>query len=483
MQGRKSENIDPDTAMEAGLPRLLIVDDDRDMLEMLARVISRKCSCVIRQAESGEQAVDLIHDWPPDVVLTDVKMAGMDGLELLRCVRTIDPLITVIMMTGHGTVDLAVSALKEGAYDFFEKPFDNDLVIRAVQRSFERARLHKENRLLQDKLRGRDSFHGLIGRSSRLRAVVELIHRIADTDVTVLIRGESGTGKELAARAIHLASKRARRKMVTVNCPALPEQILESELFGYARGAFTGAAQDKKGLFLEADGSTILLDEIGDMPLTLQTKLLRVLQEKEIQPLGQNRSFRVDVRVLASTNQDLEEKIEKGLFREDLFYRLNVVTITMPPLRERPEDIPMLARYFLGKFVEEYGRSQRDFSPEALSCLVRNPWPGNVRQLQNSIKRAVLLATGEMVEPDDLRCGGSEKPAAPMTAELNHLPYNEAKQQVLSSFSREYLDALLRQHTGNVSAAARASGLGRQALQRLLKKFGLRADEYRTDRG
>ena len=463
------------------LPRLLIVDDDRDMLEMLALVIGRKCSCAIKLAESGEEAAAIMETWRPDVVLSDIKMPGMDGLALLEQAKALDPAMSVIMMTGHGTVDLAVSALKQGAYDFYEKPFDNDLVVRAVQRSFERAFLRRENRRLQARLReAGGGFHGLIGESPRLRAVAELIQRVADTDVTVLIRGESGTGKELAARAIHEASPRAGRPLVTVNCPALPEPILESELFGYTRGAFTGAVQEKRGLFLEAQKSTILLDEIGDMPVALQTKLLRVLQEKEIQPLGQTRTIPIDVRILASTNQDIEAKIKEGLFREDLFYRLNVVTITMPPLRDRPEDIPLLAHHFLTTFARKYQRAITGFTPEALSCLCRNPWPGNVRQLQNTVKRAVLLATGERIAPEDLRCDMARKDVgAPPGAELRHLPYYEAKRQLVTDFSRDYFDTLLRQHDGNVSAAARAAGLGRQALQRLLKNFGLRPGDYR----
>jgi len=366
-----------------------------------------------------------------------------------------------------------------------EKPFDKDRLLHTVERCLERIVLLAENRALQERVSGRVPFQGLVGRSPRMLAVFDLIRRVAPTDVTVLIRGESGTGKELAARAIHALSTRSARKMVTVNCPALPEHILESELFGYVRGAFTGAQQDKKGLFVEAEGSTILLDEIGDLPLALQTKLLRVLQEKEVQPLGQTRSIKVDVRVLASTNQDLEEKIRQGLFREDLFYRLNVVTLTMPPLSERPEDIPLLADHFLKCFSREYDRQGLCFAPDAEKTLLTRPWKGNVRELANVVKRAVLLADGETITSRDLAEDG---PAAgnghgcPMPGEIGglaHLDYNQAKQQVVARFSREYLRRALQQNRGNVTAAAQASGMNRQSFQRLMRRYGVQADEFR----
>jgi len=480
----------PDTASSvtesvegsAGPPVVLIVDDDTDMARMLKRVLERRCPCRATVADSGERALEELDRCRPDVVLTDIKMPGFDGLALLRRTREIDPSISVILMTGYGTVEMAVKALKEGAYDFFQKPFDNDHVVHAVQRSLERVTLLRENRRLQAQLESAGGFSGFVGRSARLREVFSLIRRIADTDVTVLIRGESGTGKELAARALHALSGRARLPLVTVNCPALPEHILESELFGYIKGAFTGALRDKKGLFLEAEGSTILLDEIGDIPVSLQTKLLRVLQEKEIRPLGQTRNIQVDVRVLASTNQDLQAKIRNGSFREDLFYRLNVVTVTMPSLADIQEDIPLLAQHFLKRSAREYGDRGLVFLPAALRCLVRRRWPGNVRELQNVVKRAVLLAEGPEITPSDLMSPAEQGPVEAGGAEyLPHLPYNAAKQMMVESFSREYLGRVLREHAGNVTAAARASGLGRQAFQRLLRRFGMEASGYRCD--
>jgi DNA-binding NtrC family response regulator len=313
-----------------------------------------------------------------------------------------------------------------------------------------------------------------------MRQVRALLARVAKSDATVLIRGESGTGKEVAARTIHRLSARAKRDMVTVNCPALPEQILESELFGYRRGAFTGADQDKEGLFLRAEGSTILLDEIADVPVSVQTKLLRVLQEKEIQPLGQTGTRRVDVRVLASTNQDLAAKIRQGEFREDLYYRLNVITVTMPPLREIREDIPILARHFLTLYAKRHGREDLSLSPEAIQCLLQRPWKGNVRELENAINRAVILAQGPRITPADLI--EADDDPMPMVSDLPcslQLPYREAKDLLVRRFSVAYLRAMLERCRGNVSAAARQSGMERQAMQRLMRRYGVQADEFR----
>ncbi len=462
-------------------PSVLIVDDDLDMLAMLERVVRKKCRCAVKTAPSAEKALLLMEEWQPDLVLTDIKMPGLDGLTLLQKIKSQYPTMAVIMMSGHGTVESAITALKNGAYDFIQKPFDNAHLLHILQRCLEHLCLLEKNRRLQSRLADQESFPGFIGKSSQIKEVYGLITRLADTDVTVLIRGESGTGKELAARALHGLSARNKKPMVTVNCPALPEQILESELFGYAKGAFSGATHDKKGLFLEANGSTILLDEIGDLPLSLQTKLLRVLQEKEIMPLGQTKSLTVDIRVLASTNQDLEHKIRQGLFREDLFYRLNVVTITVPPLRKRPEDIPPLAQHFLNRFAKEYDRKGLAFAADALPSLVKRPWKGNVRELQNVIKRAVLLADNEspisasqLTEPEP-----ETSTPRPSAADLHGLHYNLAKQQVVEEFSAAYLANALQQNSGNVTAAAQASGMNRQAFQKLMRRFGLDADKFR----
>ncbi|KAB2887705.1 MAG: sigma-54-dependent Fis family transcriptional regulator [Desulfobulbaceae bacterium] len=434
------------------------------------------------------EVVDLIRQWLPDVVLTDVKMPGMDGVELFRRLKEIDPTITTIIMTGFATVEMAVEALKNGVYDFFQKPFDNDQILHAVSRAMERTWLLRENRRYQE-LQAKPEegeFYGFVGNSPRLRQVEDLLRRLAPSDMTVLIRGESGTGKELAARALHGLSGRAGRKMVTVNCPALPEHILESELFGYCKGAFTGADHDKVGLFVEADRSTILLDEIADIPVSIQTKLLRVLQEKEVQPLGQTRTLPVDVRVVASTNQDIEAKISRGEFREDLFYRLNVVTVTMPSLEAIRSDIPLLIHHFLRKYRREYERPGLEFSEEAIQSLLRRPWRGNVRELQNTINRAVLLGTGPKIERRDLMLdvemlspeSGPDQPA-PGFEQLLHLEYAGAKEAVLREFTASYLRAALTRTKGNISLAAKGCGMERQALQRLLRRYQISLDGFR----
>ena len=460
---------------------ILIVDDDRDMLSMLERLIHKKYHCEVKTAPSGEAAWQLLADWQPDLVLTDIKMPGLDGLALLQNIKAQYPAIAVIMMSGYGTVESAIAALKNGAYDFIQKPFDNAHLLHTLERCLEHLCLLEKNRRLQSRLVDQEAFPGFTGASAKIKEVYGLIGRLADTDVTVLIRGESGTGKELAARALHGLSARNKKPMVTVNCPALPEHILESELFGYVRGAFSGATHDKKGLFLEANGSTLLLDEIGDLPPALQTKLLRVLQEKEIMPLGQTKSLAVDVRVLASTNQDLDEKMRQGLFREDLFYRLNVVTITMPPLRKRQEDIPALAQHFLATFAKEYDHEGLVFAADAIPALVKRHWKGNVRELQNVIKRAVLLADDRTISARQLTEPATEASISPkpMTENLHSLHYNLAKQRLVEDFSAAYLAEALQQNSGNVTAAAQASGMNRQAFQKLMRRFGLDADKFR----
>lgn len=465
--------------------RVLVVDDQADMRIMLRKVITKKLGCQVELADCADTAVSLVENWQPDVVLADIIMPGMDGLKFQRHLIETDPTITTIIMTGYGTIELAVQALKDGAYDFFEKPFENDQIVHAIKRAMERTRLVRENLHLHRQLTEHKGETGFVGRSKKMKKILDLLNRLAPSRATVLIRGESGTGKELAARALHAMSPRRDKKMVTVNCPALPEHILESELFGYRKGAFTGADRDKDGLFVEAEGSSILLDEIGDIPVSIQTKLLRVLQEKEIQPLGQTKTIPIDVRVLASTNQDLEKKIASGEFREDLFYRLNVMTVTMPRLGEIKSDIPLIAQYFLEKFSREHDRSGLEFTSEALQCLMRSPWRGNIRELQNVVNRAVLLCRGEQVTPLDLLNDTSEgktQEAALPDGQgcYMHLPYKKAKEELLGSFTRSYLSTILTTTQGNVSAAAKQCGMERQALQRLMRRHGVISADFRS---
>ncbi|HKJ65164.1 MAG TPA: sigma-54 dependent transcriptional regulator [Desulfopila sp.] len=463
---------------------VIIVDDEPDMLSMLSLVISKKCGCSVLTALSGSEALVLIDEQRPEVVITDIKMPDIDGLELQRRIRRLDPTISIVIMTGYGTIDMAVEALKNGAYDFLQKPFEKDQIVRIVHNCLERTVLLRTNRALKAQLSTIEQTQGFVGQSPALRRVLDLLARIADTDATVLIRGESGTGKEVAARTLHNLSDRRKQRMITVNCPALPENVLESELFGYSKGAFTGAQQDRKGLFLEADGSTILLDEIADISIAVQTKLLRVLQEKEIQPLGQNKTFKVSVRVVASTNQDLEAKIAAGEFREDLFYRLNVVSVTMPSLREMKEDIPLLIHHFLQKYQKQYDREAITLPAETLQKLYRREWQGNIRELQNTIKRIVLLSRmGEIpavdVEDETPVEHTSRQPVDTGFADLFDCDYNEAKAAVLQRFTKRYVQRLLNMHRGNVTAAAAVCGLERQALQRIMRRYRILSSDYK----
>ena len=461
--------------------RILLVDDEPDMLNMLRLMCEKKLDCEVSTAASGLIALQQLREYRPDVVVSDIKMPDMDGLELLSKIQAHDSTISTIIMTGYGTIDMAVHALKDGAYDFLEKPFDKDHIIRAIKNCLERTSLLRVNERLQKEIETLSEREGFIGHSPALLKALELINRVADTDATVLIRGESGTGKELAARALHNLSERKKRGPIIVNCPALPEHILESELFGYSKGAFTGATQEKKGLFFEASGSTIVLDEIADIPVSVQTKLLRVLQEKEIQPLGQNKTFKVDARVVASTNQDLEAKIKAGEFREDLFYRLNVVTITMPNLEQMREDVPLLINHYLSHFKEKYKREHLSLSPELMHHLNNRVWPGNVRELRNTLKRIVLLSgEGEVSLAEAMEETREEqKPPPPSFTDLYTLPYNEAKTQIVKDFSVEYLCRILHLHKGNVTNAAAACGMERQGLQRLLRRYNISSADFR----
>lgn len=461
---------------------VMIVDDEPDMLSMLRLVIDKKCSCDVITAPSGLAALEQLQKCRPEVILSDIKMPDLNGLELLKKIQEHDTTISVVIMTGYGTIDMAVQALKNGAYDFLQKPFDKDHIVRVIRNGLERTALLRINDQLRERLSDLAQPEGFIGQSPALKRALDLLARVADTDATVLIRGESGTGKELAARALHNLSNRKKRQMITVNCPALPENVLESELFGYSKGAFTGAMHEKKGLFLEANHSTILLDEIADIPVSIQTKLLRVLQEKEIQPLGQNKTIKVDVRVVASTNQDLEAKIRAGEFREDLFYRLNVVSAVMPNLEQMREDIPLLVHHFLAQFKRQYHREDLALSPDVLQHLYHRKWPGNVRELQNNIKRIVLLAPGERVDLADISAPDNRN----TQAETNNLEslytsdYNDAKAEIVSRFSINYLRHLLTRHEGNVTNAAAGCGLERQALQRIMRRYGIISTDFKA---
>jgi DNA-binding NtrC family response regulator len=458
---------------------LLIVDDEPDMLALLEKSIAKEVDWEIITVSSAHGALEVIGERAVDLVLLDIRMPEMDGMELLPLIKESGEQISVVMMTAYGTIDLAVESIRKGAYDFVTKPFDHTRLMLTLQKGMEHQSLVRENLNLHRLIKGKDVFQRMVGASLKMRKVFECIRTVAMTDATVLIAGESGTGKELAARAVHDLSPRKKGPFVTVNCPALPENILEAELFGYTKGAFTDAKFDKNGLFQEADGGTIFLDEIGDLPGNLQSKLLRVLQEKEIRPLGRAKSLKVDVRVVASTNRNLRELIAEGRFREDLYYRLNVVSVELPLLRDRRGDIPLLASHFLNKYAEEFEKPDIKLAEEVMDLFCDHPWNGNVRELENMIKRAVITARSDTISPKDL--DPEMRGGCLVTRDVNDLPYHEAKNQVLLNFNTEYLKNVMREHKGNVTYAAKRCEIRRQALQQLLKRYGIRADKFRSN--
>ncbi len=456
---------------------LLIVDDEPDMLVLIKRTVSRKTDWDVQTASSGREALDVLTSSRVDLALLDIKMPDMDGMELLSHIQTKQETPTVVMMTAYGVIELAVEAIRNGAYDFITKPFDDTRLLLTLNKAMEYHLLVHENQNLQRLIRKRDIFQNIVGRCRRMKEVFETIRMVSQTDATVLITGESGTGKELAAKAIHQLSPRSDESLVIVNCPTLPENILETELFGHTKGAFTDAKQDKRGLFQEADKGTIFLDEIGDLPLGLQTKLLRVLQEKEIKPVGHPRTFKVDVRVVASTNRNLRDLMNEGRFREDLFYRLNVVSLELPPLRDREEDLPLLVEHFLKIYSEKFGKKGLRLAPGFMEIVCQYPWHGNVRELENAIERAVIMARSHAITVSDLTPEVREECAVATC--VKHLPYREAKNGVLTSFNQEYLTHVLSEHQGNVTHAAKKCGLERQALQQLLRRYGIKAEDFR----
>jgi len=381
------------------LPCVLVVDDEEAIVDSLRKVFEREALRVVTAA-NGNEALEVLRRESVDVMLTDLMMPGMSGIDLLRAARSVSPETETVLMTAYGTVENAVEAMKQGAYDFVTKPIKRADITRSVLKALEKSALLRENRSLRAQLEARKE-HQLIGQAMTWRRTMEIVAQVAPSMATVLLLGESGTGKELIARAIHGGSARSAGPFVPVNCAALPESILEAELFGYEKGAFTGANQRQEGRFAQANGGTLFLDEIGEIPTHVQVKLLRVLQEGEIERLGGKR-IKVDLRLVAATNQDLVTAVKEGRFREDLYYRLNVISIRLPPLRDRRDDIPLLAEHFLRVFSRRNNRNVSGFSPAALEALCRHDWPGNVRQLENTIERAVVLATGTIVTPEDL---------------------------------------------------------------------------------
>jgi len=455
--------------------RILLVDDEPDFAQGLARLVATGFPDVETEiAHSGAEALPLIAAGGVGLMLTDLRMPGLDGQELLRQALEADPNLTVIMLTGHGSVETAVAALKAGAYDFLTKPVERAELFRAVAKGLERDRLLGENRTLRELARRSELERTLVGQGPAMRRLKESMAAVAASDYTVLVRGESGTGKELVAASIHRLSSRATRPFITVNCPAIPEHLLESELFGHVKGAFTGADKSRRGLFVAASEGSILLDEIGDIPMPVQTKLLRVLQEHEVRPVGSSDTVKVNVRILATTNQDLEGRIASGQFRQDLFYRLNVLTISTPPLRDRKEDIPLLAAHFLAQTCAEMRLPPKVLGPETVACLTERPWPGNVRELQNFIRRLAVFCPNPQVDMNHLRQAEGGLPGhalcSPQAEPL--APYKEAKAHVLDGFTKRYVEQVLEMSGGNISEAARISGIERVSLQKILRRMG-----------
>ena len=456
--------------------KILLVDDEPDFVNGLARLIQAEFPEVgVTTAISGDQALTILAQDTCHMVITDLRMPGMDGLALTRCITSGYPHIKVIILTGFGTIEKAVAAVKSGSFDFLTKPVSSDQLYATINKALGYIQLEKENDRLRSLLHAQAP-DIILGESPAIFQVKQSIQAIALSDYPVLIHGESGTGKELAARQLHRLSNRAKKPFLAINCPAIPDTLLESELFGYVKGAFTGADRDKDGLFLTADKGTVHLDEIGDISQAMQQKLLRFLQDGEIRPVGSTRTMHTNVRIIATTNRELEKKIEDNSFRADLYYRLNVVAIRMPALAERVEDIPLLSRFFLEKAGKEMNLPQAAMEPNVLSYLTARAWPGNIRELQNFIRRLVVFSGGREITMETTR--RAENPdQQPVTEQLG--PYKTMKAAIADRFTRNYFEQLLRETSGNISEASRISGLSRVAIQKLCKRLSLNADRFR----
>jgi two-component system response regulator PilR (NtrC family) len=455
--------------------KILIVDDERSLREFL-EIFLRKEGYDISVASNGRDAIDQLERGATfDLVLTDLMMPQVDGLGVLEAVKDRAPDTQVLMMTAFATTDTAIDAMKKGAFDYVQKPFKVDEIKVVIEKALDQRRLLEENRQLRAQVHKQYSFHNIIGRSPRMQQVFELVRRVADTRTSVLITGESGTGKELVARAIHHGSRRQDFPMVAVNCGAIPENLMESELFGHTKGSFTGAHATKVGMFSAANQGTIFLDEVGELPMHLQVKLLRVLQERSIRPVGAVAEEPVDVRVIAATNQDLEEAIRAGRFREDLYYRLNVIRLEIPPLRERREDIALIARHFLKRFATEMDRTIEDFSPEATELLLAYDFPGNVRELENIVERAVTFETSRAVTPESLppsvASGGTRLRG--LTSELTVPPEGMDLEGLLAELERGVLIQALERTGGNRTEAAKLLRISFRSLRYKLDKYDI----------
>ena len=449
--------------------RVLVVDDEEN-IRLVLRTLLKKHGYQVETAESAEDALAQLESFDPDFVLADVRMSGMTGLELCTELKARSSLATVILMSAYGSVDLAIEAMKAGAYDYISKPFKQDEVLLALTKAEERESLRRENRALKQAIRKEQTFHGILGKSDAIQKVFTTIEKVADYTTTVLIQGESGTGKELVARALHDGSARKDKPFVPLNCGAIPEMLLESELFGHMKGAFTDAHADKKGLFAEANHGTLFLDEIGELPLSLQVKLLRVLQEGRVRPVGATRDREIDVRVIAATVRDLRREVQENRFREDLYYRLNVLQLNVPPLRDRRDDITLLVEHFIERNNGRLGTKIRDVEPRVRKLLLNYPWPGNVRELENTVERAVVLAEGDIITVADLP-ERMREPVDPVAASLST---GELSIKKTARFMEETLiRRALEQTAGNRTAASKLLELSHRALLYKIKDYGI----------
>src|SRR5579859_7551829 len=456
----------------------VLVVEDNDLERQITADTLRDEGFAVEEAPIGKRALDLLALSRFDVVLTDLMMPGMSGEELLAKVKLQYPATQVVVLTAHGTIDSAVQAMKTGAFYYLTKPTDRETLVMTVAKAAELANLQQENLLLKRRLEGKFEIEGIIGQDPAIQEVVRLVRRVAPSNSTVLIQGESGTGKEVVAKAIHRLSPRAARQFVAINCSAIPENLIENELFGHERGAFTGATERKIGLFESADKSTLFLDEIGDLGSGVQAKILRVLQEREVRRVGGNESFRVDVRLLAATNHNLAEEVAEERFREDLYYRVNVVTITLPPLRSRRSDIPVLANHFLAKFSQLAGGRVKEVSREAMEVLLDYSWPGNIRQLESAIERAVLLCDGESITPRDLPAEVLARKSFVRPGERARGDRFEIPPEGINfdNLERDLIMQAMEKADGVIAKAAKMLGMSYRTLQYRLEKFGVKKE-------
>jgi two-component system response regulator HydG len=459
-------------------PSVLVIDDRENMLKMMSTLL--RDSFEVLTCSSGEEGLESFRKNPTDLVVTDIRMPDVTGMEILRSVKRISPDTEVVLMTAYAQVSQAVEAMKAGAYDYVTKPFEPDDMVLTLQKALERKRLRERTAVLEKEVEKRFGFSEIIGESEAMQRAFELARKAVASDTTVLLTGESGTGKELFARAIHYSGPRHKNRFVAINCAAMPKELIESELFGHVKGAFSGASRDKPGLFEEADGGTLLLDEITELPHDMQAKINRALEQREVRRVGDTRDRPVDVRVIASSNHDLNSATERSMLREDLYFRLNVFPIHLPPLREREGDVPLLLSHFMREFAGEDAGSYH-IEPEAKDLLLRYSWPGNVRELRNAIERALALCEDKRITSDlfALHAGG-ELSATAVAADL---PYREAMDRMTAQSQREYLLAVLKKYDGNVTRAAEHAGIERESFHRLMRKCSVSSDDLKPSGG